>query len=124
MTRERKQSAVYYLMFLTKKRSVYVKARGCADGCKHQKYMTKQYTYAPTVSTESLMISILMYDKEGRYVATIGIPGNFIHSGMKDEVNMKLQETISDLFAKIKHHQYEQYVTIENGKKVLYVRIK
>ena len=86
--------------------------------------MTKLETYAPKVSTQALIISCLMDAKEGRYVATIEIPDVFMHAYMKYEVNMKLDRTMADLFSKIDPQLYEQYVIIENGKKVLYAIIK
>ena len=91
MTREKKQSALQYLMLLTKKRSDQIKAIVCADGCKQQEYITEEETYAPTVYTEALMISCLIYAKECRDVSTIDIPCAFLHADMKYEVNMKLE---------------------------------
>ena len=124
MTIENKSSALRYLMFLTKKRIGRIKARGCADYSKQREYMTKEETYAPTVSAEALMISCLIYAKVGRDVATIDIPGAFMHADMKDEVNMKLEVSMADLFAKIDPQLYEESLTMKNGKKVLYVRLK
>ena len=45
--------------------------------------------------------------KEGRYVSIIDIPGDFMHADMKYEVNMKLEGTMADLFAKICPQLYE-----------------
>ena len=45
--------------------------------------MTKEETYAPKVSMEALILSFLMYVKEGRDVAIIYIPGDFMHDDMK-----------------------------------------
>ena len=90
INREQNQTALRYPMFLTKKRSGQIKARGCSDGRKQQEYITKEETYAPTVSTEALILSFLMDSKEGRDVSTIDIPGAFMHADMKYEVNMKL----------------------------------
>ena len=50
--------------------------------------------------------------KEGRDVATIDIPCDFMHADMKYEVNMKLEGIMADLFARIDHQIYEEYVTI------------
>ena len=37
-----------------------------------------------------------------------------MHAVMKDEVNMKLEGTMADLFSKIYPQLYEEYVTMEN----------
>ena len=63
--------------------------------------MTKEETYAPTVSMEALMLSCLMDAKEGRDIVTIDVPVAFMHADMKDYVNIKLERTMADLFDKI-----------------------
>ena len=110
-------------MLSTKKRSGRIKERGCADGCKQREYMKNEKNYSTTVSTEDLMLSYLMDTKEGRDVATIDTPGAFMHAYMKDEVNMKIEGTMANIFANIYPQLYEEYVTMENGKKILYVRL-
>ena len=60
------------------------------------------------------MLSCLMDAREVRYLATIDIPDTFMHAVMKDEVNMKLEGTMADLFSKIYPQLYEEYVTMEN----------
>ena len=124
MTREQRQSALRYLMFFIKSRSGWIKAIRWADGSKKWEYMTKEETYNPTASTEDLILSCLMDTKEGRDVSTIDIPGAYMHADMKDEVNMKLEGKMADLFSEIHPQIYEEYITMENGKKVLYVRLK
>ena len=124
MTREQRQSALRYLMFFIKNRSGWIKAIRWADGSKKWEYMTKEETYNPTASTEDLILSCLMDTKEGRDVSTIDIPGAYMHADMKDEVNMKLEGKMADLFSEIHPQIYEEYITMENGKKVLYVRLK
>ena len=62
--------------------------------------------------------------KEGNDVATIDISGYFIHDDMKYEVNMKLEVKMSALFANTDPQLHEEYVTMENRKKVLYFRLK
>ena len=104
-------------MLSTKKRSGRIKERGCADGCKQREYMKNEKNYSTTVSTEDLMLSYLMDTKEGRNVATIDTPGAFMHAYMKDEVNMKIEGTMANIFANIYPQLYEEYVTMENGKR-------
>ena len=60
MTREDKQQALQYLMFLKEKRCGKIKGRGCADGRKQRLYMSKDETSSPTVSIESVMLSCVI----------------------------------------------------------------
>ena len=46
-----------------------------------------------------------------------------MHADMKYEVNMKLEVRMDELFYKIDPQHYEEYFTMENRKKVLYVRL-
>jgi hypothetical protein len=55
-----------YLMFLTEKRDESVKARGCADGSKQE--MDKENISAPVISTDALLITLVIDAMEGRDV--------------------------------------------------------
>ena len=101
MTREQKSAALRYLMFISKKRCGRIKARGCADGRKQRSYMTKEETSSPTVATESLMLSCAIDAREKRDFATVDIPVAFMQADMEGEVNMKLEGTMADMFAKL-----------------------
>ena len=47
-------------MFLKQERCRKIKGRGCVDGRKHRKYLTKDNTSAPTVETEDLFFTCLI----------------------------------------------------------------
>ena len=80
MTRDQKNAALHYLMFLKKKRCGRIKGRGCADGRKQRIYTTKEEASSPTVAIESVMLSCVIDAQEKRDVATIDIPGAFMHA--------------------------------------------
>eukprot|EP00978_Attheya_sp_CCMP212_P040600 scaffold223530_cov39-Attheya_sp.AAC.1 len=84
LSRDSKRAALHYLMFLKKKRCGRIKGRGCADGCKQRAYIQKEDASAPTVAIEAVMLSCAIYAKEGRNVATVDIPGAFLHADMED----------------------------------------
>ena len=63
------------LMFLKEKRNVDIKGCACADGRKKWEIMKKEDGASPTVSTESVFITAVMYAHEGWYVAIFDIPG-------------------------------------------------
>ena len=65
-------------MFLKRKRSGKIKARGCADGMPQREYITKLESSSPTVKIHALFISCLIDAIEGRRVAITDIPGAFL----------------------------------------------
>ncbi len=123
LTREEKQKALEYLMFLKRKRCGRIKARGCADGRKQRLYKTKEETSSPTVATESLLITCAIDAKEGRDVATCDIPGAFMQASMDNVLHMRLVGPLADLLAKVDPDLYSKYIEVENGKAVIYVRL-
>ena len=80
MTREEKNQALTYLMFLKEKRTGDIKGRGVADGRKQRLWKTKEETAAPTVMIESVMLTCAIDSKEGRDIATADIPGAFLQA--------------------------------------------
>jgi hypothetical protein len=61
---EDKQASLQYLMFLKKKQTGVIKARGGADGRKKRPYPAKEDTSSPTVAIKSVMLSCLIAAKE------------------------------------------------------------
>jgi hypothetical protein len=60
LTKQQKQKALRYLMFLKEKRCGRIKERGCAEGHKQRLYKTKEETSLPTVSVEALFLSCII----------------------------------------------------------------
>jgi Reverse transcriptase (RNA-dependent DNA polymerase) len=120
LTEEQRRWALAYLMFLKQKRCRKVKGRGCADGRKQRVYTAKEEASSPTVSIESIMLSCVIDAKEGHHVATADIPGAFMQADMDEVVHMRLEGTMIDLLLNVAP-EYGLYVTIENGRRVLYV---
>jgi len=77
------------------------KARGCVDGRSQREYTTKVETSLPTVSLEAMMMKCAIDTKEGRYVAVANIPGAVMHVDMEQDVNMLLEDTISELIRRL-----------------------
>jgi len=110
-------------MFLKQKRCGKIKARGCADGRPQRLYKSKDETSAPTVKTESLFLSCLIDAMEGRAVATLDIPGAFMHADMDELVHMKLEGPLAELLAKVDPGEYRKFIVTEKGKSVIYVEL-
>ena len=90
-----------YLMFLKRKRSGKIKGRGCADGRKQREHITRAESSSPTLSTPALMATCLLDAIEGRFVATIDIPGAFLQATMDDEVWIKFENKMIDVLVGI-----------------------
>ena len=69
-------------------------------------------------------MSCIMDAMEGRYIATVNIPGDLLHSDMDDIVNIKIYGAVTELLTRVYPGQYEKYAVMEKGKKLFYVRLK
>ena len=67
-------------MFLKRKRSETVKARGCADGRPQREFITKLQSSSPTVRTHALFLGCVVDAIEERHVLTVDIPGAFLQA--------------------------------------------
>jgi hypothetical protein len=112
-------------MFLTKKRSGEVKARGCADGSKQREHIAKDEATAPTVTSDAIFIQSTIFAHEGRDVATCDIPGAFLQVDNPDYVLMRLDGILAELMVTIAPNIYRKYITTTaKGKPVLYVQLE
>ena len=82
---------------------------------------TKEETTSPTVSTDALMISLMIDAKERRDVATADVKGAYLHADMEEFVLLKLFGEAVNIMCQV-NPKYEKFVVIENGKKVLYLQ--
>jgi Reverse transcriptase (RNA-dependent DNA polymerase) len=122
LTREQKKRALRYLMFLKQKRCGLIKGRGCVDGRPQRLWKNKQDTTSPTLMIESLFLSCVMDAYEQRDVATIDIPSAFMQAFIDELVHIKFDDEIIDLLCDV-DPSLKQYVTYENGKRVLYTKL-
>ena len=94
------KASLGYLMFLKQKCSGQIKGWGCADSLKQPLYMGKEEKTSPTIATESVMLTSTINAKEGRDMATVDIPGAFMHSDQDEMIHLQLQGTLTDLLVK------------------------
>ena len=106
-----------------------MKGRAVYNGAPTRAWLNKDEVSSPTVSTESVMITAVIDAKEGRDVMTNDIPNAFIQTHLeadpedKDRIIMKITGVLVDMLVELAPEEYGPFVVIENGKKVLYVRI-
>jgi hypothetical protein len=124
LTWEERKRVLEYLMFLKRKRTGQIKARGCADGRKQREYTTKEAAASPTVSNEAVFLTAAIEAKEQRDTAVVDIPGAFMQAPQDDEVvHVRLTGIMVDILLRLQHDAYARFVVIENGQRVLYVRL-
>ena len=108
---------------IKEKRCGKVKARACVDGRKQRRYIKKEDVSSPTVQQESIIISMMIDAKEKRDVAIADVVGAYLLANMDDYVLIRLVGEPVDTMCGISKG-YQKYVTMEKGKKVLYLRLK
>ena len=123
LDRKQKSGALESITMVTKKRCGKVKGRTCADGRKQRDYVTKAESSSPTISLEGLMTIILTAAHEDRQVLVADIAGAYLNADMDDFVTMKFKDEMVDYMVAANPERYAPYVTYEEGRKVLYVRL-
>ena len=68
-------------------------------------------------------MSLLIDAKEGRDVEIADVVGAYLLVNMKDYVLIKLTGKTVDIMCGV-DKVYEEYVAMENGKRMLYLRLK
>ena len=122
-----KKQALNALLFLTEKRDGTIKARKCADGSKQRfnEGYVKSDGSAPTVSTDSVMITCAIEASNHCDVATIDLPGAFLHTDNDEDTIMLLRGKLAELLVQIDPTIYRKYVTTSaKGEPLLYVRLQ
>jgi Reverse transcriptase (RNA-dependent DNA polymerase) len=92
------------------------------DGRSQRGHYTKEQTASPTISTDALMLSLIIDAVEGRDVATADVVGAYLLADMDDFVSIKLTGDAVDIMCKA-NSKYESFVMVENGKRVLYLHL-
>ena len=75
------------------------------------------------MSRESVLITAVVDVYEHRDVAIVDIPGTYLSADMDEEVHLCLQGQIAEMMVRTAPEVYTKYVTLQNGKPILYVRL-
>ncbi len=126
LTYNEKKKALLLLMFLKEKRESLVKARMCADGRKQKDgTWSKHDTTLPTVAMKSVFITAVVDAYEGRDVACFNIPGEFLHTDIKEDITMVLKGKLAELMVQVAPNLYRKYITVDRkGTAILYVKMQ
>jgi hypothetical protein len=82
----------------------------------------KAETTSPTVSTDALMLSIMVDAREGRDVATADVVGAYLKAYMDEFVLMKFTGESVDILCRM-NEKYKKFVVVEGNSRVLYVKL-
>ena len=124
LTPQERRKALEALIFLTEKRDGKIKGRACANGSKQREWMSKEESASPTVSLPAVIVTAAMEVHEGREVAVVDIPNAFVQTENDGEaVHMKLRGDLAMILVELSPETCKDYLTHENGKPVLCVRI-
>jgi len=80
LTTEQKGKILQSHMFVVKKRDGVTKAQIVVGGNQQRGHVTKDESSSPTVSTESVLLTLIDDAHEGREVAVIDIPNAYIQT--------------------------------------------
>jgi len=122
LTREQRTGALRAINLIKEKRDGRLKGRTVADGRPQRSLYDKSQTASPTVSTDALMLSIMIDAHEGRDVATADVAGAYLKADMDDFVVMKFTGESVDILCNM-NPENTNFVSNEKGNKVLYVRL-
>ena len=122
LTKIQKRGALLAISVIKEKRCGSVKGRAVADGRPQRNMYTKEQTPPPTVSTDALMLSILIDAWEHRDVAVADVEGAYLHAELDDFTLPKVEGESVDILCDV-NESYKKIVTTENGKKVLYLKL-
>ena len=122
LSTQQKLAALRAINLIKEKRDGALKGRSCADGRAQRALYTKEQSASPTVSTDALMISLMIDAKERRDVATADVVGAYLLADMDEYVLLKLTGESVDIMCTV-NVKYKSFVTIEQGKRVLYLQL-
>ena len=114
-------------MLMKEKRNGTIKAWVCCNRIIKRNYMTKEETRPPTAMQESLVVTCILYEMEGRDVAVADTNGAFLQTEMVHGnriVHVRVCGVLADLLVKIYRVKFSDNVVLECGTKVIYADIK
>lgn len=123
LTLEQKRRALKLITKIKRKRCGKIKGSACADGSRQRRYIRKDEVTSPKIQLESFIISLLLDAFEGRSTATADIVSAYLLTTMKDFVVVKIVGESVNIICEV-NAEYKNFVTQENGKPVLYMKLR
>jgi len=101
LTREQKGEALRAINLITKKRDGRIKGRTVADGSMQKDMYDKSQTASPTISTDALLISLIVDAHEQRDVAVADVVAAYLKADMTDYTLLKFMGESVDIMCKM-----------------------
>ena len=128
MTDKEKSRVQDTIMLLAQKDSDEVKSRLVYNGRETRKWLSREETASPTVSLESINLTLAIDPHEERDVMIADVPNAFVQTCMPSElleedkrIIMKVKGVLVDILYALDPLEYEEYIVFENNEKVLYL---
>ena len=115
---QKQKAALRAINLIKEKRCGKIKARSVADGRPQRNMYDKDKTASPTVSTDALLMSMMIDAWEKRDVASADVVGAYLHVDLEDFTLIKYEGESVDILCAM-NPEWTKLVVIENGKKVL-----
>ncbi|CAJ1935837.1 unnamed protein product [Cylindrotheca closterium] len=126
MTDLEKRRAQDAMMLLAEKNTGEIKGRCVYKGDGTREWLSPEDTSSLTAALEAIMITCVIDEYEGRDMMSLEISNAFIQTQMpmdaRSRVMMKITGLLVDMMIQLEP-RYCDYVVIENGKQVIYVRV-
>ena len=122
LSKQQKRDALHALNLIKEKRNGEIKGRTVADGRKQRKWYTKDEVTSPTISNDLLMALLTASSAEKRKIISWDVEGAYLLADQDDFVLVKFTGESVDVLCQV-NEGYEKYVSVENGKKVLYLQL-
>ena len=124
LTKEQMAKALRSITVIKAKRCGRTKGRTVADGRPQRSYVPREDSSSPTVGTESLFLSLVIDAYEGRHIVTADIAGAFLHATIDDFVLVRIEGPMVLYLVRANPKKYAAYVEFENGRRVIYLKLK
>ncbi|CAJ1934800.1 unnamed protein product [Cylindrotheca closterium] len=122
MTDLEKRRAQDAMMLLAEKNTGEIKGRCVYKGDGTREWLSREDTSSPIAALEAILITCVIDAYEGRDMMSLDIPNAFIQTQMPMMMMMKITGLLVDMMIRLEP-RYRDYVVIENGKRVIYVRV-
>jgi len=116
-------STLNVIDLIKEKRCGRIKGRTVVDGRGQRGKYEKNETSSSALTLEAFITTLAIEAAELRDVATADIAGAFLKAEQPDLVTIKMRGPAVEAILEANKDKYEKYVTIEQGKKVIYMEL-
>ena len=123
LTFEQRKNALRAVHLIKEKRDGSLKGRMCVDGSPQRSLYNREDTASPTVSSDALMLGLIVDAHERRDVAVADVRGAYLHAENDEDTIMVLEDDIVGIMESV-DAVYTKFIhTDRKGKRKLYVRL-